>query len=338
MIAYVLRVAKATILSLKKANSPIMDFDALSVRVRYELRHARLDRLLTIALLLSGITLLGHYAFPSETQIAPPLHGFGIETNFTMIHLLNFGMGLDVNSRVLWLAGHWRYVNQTRDIGREFSLVVALPFTIQAFNYVPYYSPKIENWNAVNTNVTDVVACAVSVSFSGNTTKYPEGYFYGEFIVAKTYANSHRGSYTIVLPLDAGIDGLYFPGLSSLESRSGVSCCTLPDEIDVTLTFPKSAVNVQPFPPARVGFFRRWSDNMTMYSVEWEMTQRTQVTLSYVDEAEQSTYEISVIMGSLLLGAAMSGVADWLEDATTVNRPYLWYRRIRRKLLQIIGL
>jgi hypothetical protein len=302
-----------------------------------ELKLITLYRLFTIALLLLGIILLRYYTFPSETQIAPPLHGFGIETNSTMIHLLRFSMGLDVNSRVLRLAGDWEYVNQTRDIGKEFSIVAALPFTIQAYNYVPYYWPNIESWKAINTNVADVVASAVSIDFSGNSTKYPGGYFHGEFIVARTYANSHRGSYTVVLPLDAGIDGPHFPDLNSLERRSGVICCTLPDEIDVTLTFPGSAVNIQLFPPAKVGSFRRWSDNITMYYGEWQMTERTQVTLSYVDEAEQSTYQISVIMGSLLLGAAIPGIADWSKDISTANRPYFWYRRARRKVLKSIG-
>jgi hypothetical protein len=337
MIAYALRVAKPTDLSRKKANLPIMDFGALWARVRYELWHVHLDRLFTIALLLSSIIILGQYAFPSETQIAPPLHGFRIETNSTMIHLLSFGIELDANSRVLSLNGQWKYINQTRDIGRDFNIVVALPFTIQAFYWVPYYSPKIENWSYVNTNVTDVVADAVIVSFSGNSTKSLDGYFYGKFIVAKTYASSHRGSYTIVIPLDAGIGAPYFPDLDSLESRSGVSCCALPDEIHVTLTFPRSAVNIQLFPPGRVGFFRRWPDNMTMYYAEWEMTQRTQVTLSYVDEAEQSTREGRVIMSSLLLGAGISGIGDWLKGVSTPKRAYLWYRRITRNILKSVG-
>ena len=312
-----------------------MDFHTLWARVRYELWHVRLDRLFTIALLLSGIIILGQYAFPSETQIAPPFHGFMIETNSTMIHLLSFGIELDVNSQVLRLDGHWKYINQTRDMGRDFNIVVALPFTIQAFYWVPYYSPKIENWSYNNTNVTDVVADAVIVRFSGNSTKGFDGYFLGEFIVAKTYANSHRGSYTIVLPLDAGTDSQYFPNLDSLERRSGVSCCTLPDEIVVSLTFPRSAVNIQLFPPGKVGSSPS-PDNMTMYYAEWEMTQRAQVTLSYTDEAEQSTYEGRVIMGSLLLGAGISGVGDCLKAVSTSNRPYLWYR-MKRIVLKSVG-
>jgi hypothetical protein len=251
-----------------------------------------------------------------------------------MIHLLKFSVGLDVNSGVLWLAGNWEYINGTRDIGKEFSIVAVLPFTIEAYNYVPYYWPKIESWKAINTNVRGVVASAVSIGFSGNLTKYSVGYFYGEFIVAKTYASSHRGSYTIVLPLDRGIDGPYFPGLISFAWGSGVSCCTLADEVGVYLTLPMSAVAIEPFPPARVGFFNRLSDNMTLKSVEWDLTQVTQVTLSYVDETEQSTYEGSIIMGSLLLGGGISGIGDWLKDLSTPNRPYLrkstlHYLRIR---------
>ena len=139
-----------------------------------------------------------------------------------------------------------------------------------------------------------------------------------------------------VLPLDSGTDGPYFPGLNSFARGSGVSCCAPPDEIDVYLTVPMSATNIQFFPPAEIGYSNRLYDNTTLNSVKWNMTQRSQVTLFYIDEAEQSTYQFSVIIGSILLGAAIPGVADWSKDISTANRPYFLYRRVRRKVLKAI--
>lgn len=279
-----------------------------------KLRH---DQLFTIALLLIGSTLLGNYMFAPEAHIARPIHGLAIETNIRLIQLSKFIMTLDVKSGVLSLYGEWQYINATRDVGRAFDIIIVLPFLIKAYNAVPFYAPGIGNWTVINTNATDVAASAVSSKFSNTSNQYYGGHFYSEFIIAKTYVNSHRGSYTIVLPLSAGIDGAYFPNLESFERESGVTCCTSPTETDVYLIFPESAVDLQPFPPAKVGFFSRYYDNATLNSVEWNMTDRTQVVLSYVDLTEQSAYEVSVILGSLLLGAGISGIADWLKEHST---------------------
>ncbi len=278
--------------------------------VYYRVRYAGLSSFFTIALLLVGTALLGRYITAPETQITSPIDGFAIATNQTTIRLTEFDLGLDVNSGQLSLSGYWLYVNAARDFGRDFNITVVLPFRIQAYLSSFFYVPNITNWKAVNTNFTNVAASAVSVNFSGNYTKNPQKYFYAQFIVADTYANSRRGSYQIVLPLDAGVDGPNFPSLTSLLWNESVTGYTLANETNVYITFPKAAVNIQTFPQAKFGV----NGANTLDFVEWTMTQRTQVNLYYVDQDEQLSFEISVIIGSLLLGSGISGIADWLKE------------------------
>jgi|GEM_PF-2043426 len=71
-----------------------------------------------------------------------------------------------------------------------------------------------------------------------------------------------------------------------------------------------------------------------MYSAQWQMTQKGQVILSYDDEAEQSTFDGSVILGSLLLGAGISNISDWLKEfsmkrATGIRKRELLGRQFR---------
>jgi hypothetical protein len=259
---------------------------------------------------LFGTAFLAYYITAPESQITSPIDGFYIATNQTRTRLTEFDLGLDVRSGQLSLSGYWQYVNATRDSGRDFNITVVLPFIIQSYLNSSSYTPSITNWKAINTNVTNVAASAVSVSFSGRYTKSIPGYFYAQFTVANTYANSRRGSYQILLPLDAGIDGPNFPNLTPFLWSESVTCCTLADETYVSVTFPKAAVNIQTFPQAKLGV----NAANTLDFVEWNMTQRTQVSLYYVDQDEQSTFEISVIIGSLLLGSGISGIADWLKE------------------------
>lgn len=289
----------------------------------------RLDRVLPVVLFLIGSVLLGTYTFAPQTHIARPIHGLAIEANSTMINLKKLTMTLDVKSGVLSLYLQFGYVNATRDNGKNFSIVFVLPFLVQAFNAVPNYTPRIDQWKAINTNVTDLAASAVSAkSLVNSTNYYDEVVFYGEFIVAKTYADSHRGIYKVALPLDAGIDGMYFPNLQPFEKETGVECCQDPAETDVYLIIPESAINIQSFPSAKLTVFSRYYDNATLNSVEWYMTRRTQVSLSYVDDSEQFTYEVYAILGSLLLGAGISGIADqWREYSTEQSRDQALSRR-----------
>jgi hypothetical protein len=281
------------------------------------------DRLFTFALLLIGCMLLGNYISAPEAHIVRPVYGFRIETNSTMIQLGKFVMTLDVESSVLSLYGEWQYVNAARDIGRTFNIVVVLPFLVQTYHSVQFFAPSIDNWRVMNTNATDVAASAVSGKFLNNLKE--SGFFYSEWVVAKTYVNAYRGSYTIVLPLDAGIDGAYFPNLRSFEHEAAVFCCTSLTETDVYLIFPESAIAIQPFPSAKVGFFSRYYDNATLHSVEWVMKDQTQVTLSFVDQNQQSFYEVNVILGSLLVGAGISGFADCLKERSANH-----HTRVRR--------
>jgi hypothetical protein len=281
--------------------------------VYYRLRYARLNSFFTILLLLVGGLFLGYYITAPETQITSPIDGFAIATNQTMIRLTEFDLGLNADSGQLTLFGYWQYVNTTKDFGRDFNITVMLPFIIEEYLYSPSYTPSIANWKIINTNVTNVAASAVSANFSGNYTKSLSRYFYAQFIVANTYANSRRGSYQIVLPLDAGTDGPNFPNLTSFLWNESDSCCTVANEIFVYITFPKAAVNIQTFPQAKFGV----NDANTLYFVQWNMTQRTQVSLYYVDQDQQSYFEISVIIGSLLLGAGISGIADWLKERSS---------------------
>jgi hypothetical protein len=286
-----------------------------------DLIRRHIDQLFTIALLLIGGVFLRNYVYAPESHIARPIHGFAIETDGRIIHLQKFAMTLDVTSGELGLFGQWNYINSTRDIGKDFSIMVVLPLRILAYNRIQSFTPSVDKWTVINTNVTGVVASALSAKFTGNlTNQYFVGQFHGEFIADRTYVNFRRGTYIIVLPLNVGIGSVYFPRLESFSRESGVFCCTLPTEIDVYLTFPESAVNIQPFPYATLGLFSRPYDNATMNSAEWTITERTQLTLSYVDQTEQSYYEISVILGSLLVGAGISGIADGLRQYSTAKR------------------
>jgi hypothetical protein len=277
--------------------------------VYYRVRYASLTSFFTIALLLAGTAFLGYYVTAPETQITSRVNGFAIATNETLTLLREFDLTLDVKSGFLYLHAYWQYVNTTRDIGRPFNIVVVLPFILRSYVNSSLYPPSIRNWNLINTNITNVAASALSASFTGKYTNASQGDLYGNFFVANTYANSRRGSYRIVLPLDAGIDGPDFPSLSSLMWNESVICCTLADETNVVVTFPKTAVNIQTFPQANFGV----NSADTLDLVRWTFTQRAQASLYFVDQDEQSTFEISVIIGSLLLGAGISGIAEWLK-------------------------
>jgi hypothetical protein len=281
--------------------------------VYYRVRYAGLDRFFTVALVLVGTVLLGSYVTAPETQIASRIEGFDIATNQRLIHLTQFALGLDVSSGDLRILGYWQYENTSRDLGRAFNLVFVLPFIIEAYYNSSFYTPKLKNWNVVNTNVTGVVASAVSVNFTKKDLLPNTGYFFAEFLVAHTYTNSHRGSYQILLPLDSPLDGPYFPALIPYVWKENVTGYTLADNNSVDITFPRDAANIQPFPQAKVGV----TEDNTRDLVEWIFTQRTQLNLYYVNQDEQSTFEVYVILGSLLLGSGISGIADWLKDRSS---------------------
>ncbi len=282
----------------------------------YKAQYAGLHAFFTIGLLLVGSIFLGYYIKAPETHIAPPIHGFDLAINQTLIHLTSFSMTLDVESARLTVWGEWQYVNSTRDIGRQFNILVILPFTIQANLSSPQTTPAIANWKTVNTNITNVAASAVSAYFSGSYTKFRTGYFRADFIVAKTYANSYKGSYAIVLPLDLGLDGQYFPELVPLEWNENVTHYTMADETNVIITFPSSAGNIQTFPPAKLRTNPPYDSENALDSVDWNMTARTEVSLYYVNQDEQSRFEFAVVVGSILVGAGISGIADLLKPHT----------------------
>ena len=67
------------------------------------------------------------------------------------------------------------------------------------------------------------------------------------------------------------------------------TCCTEASEIDVYIAFPRSAVSIQTFPTAKLDAnpYDATSDIVT-----WNLTQRAQVSLFYVDQNEQSRNEM----------------------------------------------
>jgi hypothetical protein len=60
--------------------------------------------------------------------------------------------------------------------------------------------------------------------------------------------------------------------------------------------------------------FSRYTDNATLDSVAWRLTDWNDVVLSYVDENEQSWFQFPLIAGSLLFGAGLSGIYEWLKE------------------------
>jgi hypothetical protein len=279
--------------------------------------------------LLLGIVLVGsYYLDPFQTNLIPSRQGFALfvpeALTVSEVDLVLKNWGEPLVSVIV-------FCNCPND---AFNVIIVLPFTITSgLAEWPWpLNPAPSRWQLADdgrgSKESSIVYNSVQMNKSFN-------FFQTSFPVTRDYLTSKRGVQSIFIQLDTGWDVSKVGNLSQSLNVTNINL----NSIKVYVTVPASAREISAFPEtsSRKPLPQYLTGNTVVDSIEWDLTQRKTVTLSYVDDAEQSMYEGALIIGSLLLGAGVSGIGDWVIDISTLNRPYLWYIRMRRKVLKRIG-
>jgi hypothetical protein len=269
--------------------------------------------ILTLFLLVIGGSLVLTYAFVPENRITAPHQGLGVAmTNGVKLNQLVLGLSPEASPPLLELDGWWSFQGDVQSHESAY-LMFVLPFVVEVEVVVVGLSKPL-NWTYVSNQT--IAASVVYSMISNDTTKTQGGVFYVRFYVAKTFEASKRGVSTVVLPLELGVGGTDFPAVDELERKLGIGFYSPPAQtFDVYVGLPLSADQIQGFPePTSRTPYANFYNPKGGNSVHWTLTQRQTVTLSYVDRETISYYDASVIIGSLALGTALSGVLDWLKE------------------------
>jgi hypothetical protein len=268
-------------------------------------------------MLLLSLGLLYHYFEAPETQFAAPRQGFSelIDQHITTDSVI---LSFDPEQPPqVWLSGGWE-VPSVYPRPDKFYLGFVLPFRVLTVVVSTYTEPS--NWTAVNDNVS--VASFVFAEFSNKTvtdySRYTGGFFQTGFIIDTTFRASKRGINTLVLPLELGVGGEYFPALQSYEEKLRIGIQTPPLQVYVAL--PANYTSIQAFPePTSSTPHAGYADNKTLYSIHWDFGQNRR-TITYVDSTTQSWYELSVLVGGLAVGVSASGLLDMMEEFSKRSR------------------
>jgi hypothetical protein len=136
-------------------------------------------------------------------------------------------------------------------------------------------------------------------------------YFQTSLAVAKDhdYLTSIRGIETMVLQLDNGV--LWTNSFANFAGKLGVDSVSIPS-LSVYVVLPASARDIQSFPETsqRKPLPYYLTSNATVDSIEWDLAGPTTITLSYVDDTVAGQFELYLVVGSILLGAAISEGLD----------------------------
>jgi hypothetical protein len=274
--------------------------------------------LFTILTLALGSGFLAVYFVAPESQIAPPKQGFGVAMTDTIrLDLLWLSLDPQSSPPLFWIQAFWSLSNPPEQPKPAY-IMFAIPFYVEA---VTVYQQNRFDWRW-NVSSAGAAATAIYAKLSNDSLTMISRDIFLEFRVERTFEASRRGIQTIVLPLEAGVGGDDFPEIEHLQRQLQVGFVTPPvASMEVYIGIPISAQNLQAFPEpnSRTPFFRR-SDNQTINSIQWVLSERKTITLSYVDQQTTSLYEFSVLLGGLLLGTGVSGFLNWLTDASAKAR------------------
>jgi hypothetical protein len=258
----------------------------------------------TISLLAIGTGLLGAYLLAPEYHITIPSQGFGgaITQGITLTQLYLVLLTEETPPH-LDIGGIW---SSTQQQNGSAYLMFVIPFDIEYFVLTPISQPK--NWMIITYPSSTTV---IYTMISNNTRKFAVAPFNAEFGVATTFEASKRGVTTVVIPLGLGLGGPSYSDIAKVQNQLRVSFVSPPSQsVDVYIALPLSADVTQTYPAP--------SSAPTPYeignAVHWTLTQLQTVSVSYVDRDTVSAYDAFVIIGSIALGTATSGVHDWLRD------------------------
>jgi hypothetical protein len=271
-----------------------------------------------MVMLLSGILLLGGYFAAPSSRIAAPKQGFGVAMS-KAVHLDRIILILDTQENpaqfIVETFFHLTYV-PPEEHGPAYVMFI-LPFRINRV-YVGGYWDK---W-AVIGNSKPWVASAVYAQVSNDSVTLNSTTRYGQFGVDRTFQSSQRGIFTMVLPFETGVGGPDFPEVDKLQTQLRVTFISTPaDQMEVYVTLPPSAENVQAFPePTSRSPYVRRTDNQTANSVHWVLNQRQTVTVSFDDSNIRLQFDAMAILGSLFLGVGASGILDYLNGISKEGR------------------
>jgi hypothetical protein len=260
-----------------------------------------------LSFLILGTALVGIYIFdPLQTKLIPSDQGFAIyvstNVNVTAVQLALRNWGdQPLVSVLVWC-------ECPKD---PFNVMMILPFTVTS-GYAPWPWPLIPSpgvWHFVNDgNATSIVYNSTQVNAS-------YGFFQTSFPVRNYYLTSRRGIETLQIQLNTGVGGT--PTFEKLFNQLGVGFVTL-HSISVYITIPASARDLQAFPEtsSRKPLPKSLTGNTIVDSIQWDLTERATITLSYVDDDVAGSYEAVLIIGSIVLGAGVSEGLDLLMKKT----------------------
>jgi len=266
-----------------------------------------------------GLLLLTCSLFPATTEIAAPRQGFGgAMSNNVKLDQLTIGLDpLQAQPR-LYISGEC-FVSRYRDSPAPAYLMFVFPFLIEKLWAQSSYSSHDLNplpWEVINDHNASASLIYIELSNDSIISGTAFFEFYLEFGIARTFDASSRGAHTIVLPFETGVGGSHFPDVDKVQRQLQVGFVTPPVvTMDVYVSIPESAVNVQTYPEATSRSpFVRFTDNRTLNSVSWQLSERKTIIVSFVNRQESIVYDSSAIIGSLMVGVALSVVPEWLKE------------------------
>ena len=291
--------------------------------------------LFTILTLTLGSGFLAFYFVAPESQIAPPKQGFGVAMTDTIrLDLLWLSLDPQSSPPLFWIQAFWS-LSKSPEKPKPAYIMFVIPFHVEA---ATVYPDNRFDWR-LNVSSAGAAATAIYAKLSNDSLTMISRDIFLELRVTRTFEASRRGIQTIVLPLEAGVGGDDFPEIEHLQRQLQVGFVTPPVEsMEVYIAVPISAENLQAFPEpsSRTPFFRR-SDNQTINSIQWVLNGRKTITLSYMDRQITSLYEFSLIFGGLLLGTGVSGILNFLTDASAEARRWKPGTRHPQRQLAVQG-
>jgi hypothetical protein len=262
--------------------------------------------------LLLGIVLVGSYVLdPFQTNLIPSKQGFalfvprGLAVSEVDLVLKNWG---DPLVSVLVYCNCPNYA---------FNAIIVLPFTVtNGFAKWPWpLNPAPSRWQLADDGRGSEES---SILYNSVQMNKSFSYFQTSFPVTRDYLTSKRGIQSIFIQLDTGFDMRYIANLSQSLNVTNINL----DSIKVYVTVPASAREISAFPEtfSRKPLPQRLTGNTVVDSIEWVLTQRKTVSLSYVDGDIADPYETILIVGSIILGAGVSQYLEQLSPNSNTRR------------------
>ena len=285
---------------IKETVKPNITTRPLSSWIRESQVSFRPWSLICVFLILGGCVVGAYILDPFQTNFTPSKTGFGIfvpkgiTVSEADLILKNWGTPL-VSVIVYCNCPSYR-----------FNVSIVLPFTVTSglATWPWSLNPPPTRWDLANDGRGMSESSVLYNSVQVNGT----GYFQTSFVVRPYYLTSNRGFDSIFIQLNP--DWSLSP---DFMKQLNVTNAHL-DSIKVYVTVPASARQIQAFPEtgSRTILPQSLTGNAVVDSMEWDLTQRKTVYLSYVDANVAWCYESALIVGSIMLGAAVSEYIDYL--------------------------